>query len=85
MSARTESNWPVRKVGAGGVAGAVTTVLVYILNTHVVPNNPIPPEVATAFSTLLSFSVSYLTPPGKDERVINPESPGPIKLEPAGV
>ena len=59
MSARTESNWPVRKVGAGGVAGAVTTVLVYILNTLVVPNQPIPADVATAFSSLLSFVVAF--------------------------
>jgi hypothetical protein len=74
MSVRTECNRPVRKVWAGGISGAATTLVFYIINTHIAPDKPIPPEVATALLTLLSFLVSYITSPGKDEGLLNTKS-----------
>jgi H+/Cl- antiporter ClcA len=60
---------PVRKVMAGGVAGAATTLVVYLLNHSILKSDPIPAEVATAITTLLTFMVSYLIPPAASEAV----------------
>jgi putative flippase GtrA len=48
------------KVAAGAVAGALTTILMWVLTTFtsVTPT----PEVAAAVTTLITLLVSYLTP-----------------------
>lgn len=48
------------KVAAGGVAGAVTIILVWILNTGA--GVDVPPEVASAITTVLSFAAGYMMP-----------------------
>jgi putative flippase GtrA len=47
---------PTTKVAAGGVAGALTVMVVWILGLlHV----PVPPEVASAMTVIISFVTSY--------------------------
>jgi putative flippase GtrA len=47
---------PTTKVAAGGVAGALTVLAVRILGLlHV----PVPPEVASAITVIISFVTSY--------------------------
>ena len=52
------TNIPTRKVGAAGVAGAVTTCIVYILAEFGIV---LPPEIVAALVTLISFGAGYLT------------------------
>ncbi|MGA8330645.1 MAG: hypothetical protein WB777_15280, partial [Mycobacterium sp.] len=48
---------PTTKVAAGGVAGALTVLVVWILGLlHVI----VPPEVASALTVVFSFITSYL-------------------------
>ena len=49
---------PTRKVGAAGLAGSATTVLVFL---SAALGWPIPPEVAAAMVTLIMFGAAYLT------------------------
>lgn len=47
---------PSTKVAAGGVAGALTVLVVWILGLlHV----PVPPEVVSALTVIISFIASY--------------------------
>ena len=71
MPLRTQGSAPVRKVTAGGIAGAITTVLVFVINTYVVPTKPITPEIAAALTTIISFAVSYLVPPAESDKVVS--------------
>jgi hypothetical protein len=50
------STTPTSKVGAGGAAGAVTVVLVYILSKF---HLDVPGEVGSAVTVILSFLASY--------------------------
>jgi hypothetical protein len=58
---------PTTKVTAGGVAGALTVLVVWILGMFHVQ---VPPEVASALTVILSFFASYFV----RERV--PAAPG---------
>lgn len=49
---------PTRKVAATGIAGAVSVVLIYVL--QVLFNINIPAEVASAITLILSFISGYL-------------------------
>jgi hypothetical protein len=49
---------PTRKVGSAGIAGALTTVLVFL---SAALGYPLPVEVATAMVTLIMFTTAYLT------------------------
>lgn len=51
------SKVPDRKVGAGALAGAVMVIGVFTAEQL---GTQIPPEVASAMTTLLTFGVSYL-------------------------
>lgn len=48
---------PTTKVAAGGAAGALTVLLVWILGLLEVT---VPPEVASAITVIISFITSYL-------------------------
>lgn len=66
-----DSLMPVRKVTAAAISGCIVTIVVFSLNTYVPLFNdkPIPGEVSSAATTLLSFVVSYLTPAeGKESK-----------------
>ena len=51
---------PYRKVGAGGIAGALTTLLVLYLTSQT--GLEIEPDVVAAITTLLTFFVAYMVP-----------------------
>lgn len=59
---------PVRKVAAGGVAGAIVTIAVFVLKNFA--KIDIPSEVASALTTVVTFLISYIVPPGADETVM---------------
>jgi hypothetical protein len=48
---------PQPKVVAGGAAGSVTVMLVWIAGMYGID---VPPEVASAFTVLVSFAAGYL-------------------------
>ena len=71
MAAMQNSAMPIRKVSVGALAGAVSTVIVFVLNTFVLSHDQqIPAEVATALATVLSFCASYFVPPAADDGVV---------------
>jgi hypothetical protein len=51
---------PTRKVGAGALAGAVSVVLVWCLNSFVLKETKITPEIASAITTIVTFIVGYV-------------------------
>lgn len=53
---------PDRKVTAGALAGSLSAILVWTLNTYVTVERPIPAEIAVAVTTVLTFMVSYFVP-----------------------
>ncbi len=69
-SAKQVSNMPTRKVLAGGFAGAIATIGVFLLNTYVLPpDKPLTAEIAAAITTVLSGLISYITPPAAVDQV----------------
>ncbi len=54
---RTLTSAPTRKVTAATVAGAISIVVVWLLNTYVLQANPIPAEVASAITTIVGFVI----------------------------
>jgi len=70
MPARTPGLAPIRKVAASGVAGALTTVVIFVLDTYIMPSKPITAEIAAAITTVMTFAAGYLTPPAENDRVI---------------
>jgi putative flippase GtrA len=71
---RQPSTTPTSKVAAGGTAGAVTVVLVYILNKF---HLDVPGEVGSALTVILSFVTSYfIKDRGTVDAVTDPASAG---------
>jgi hypothetical protein len=62
---RSRSAIPTQKVAAGALAGALSIILVWAAwqFAHV----EMSADVASAFTTVLTFGVSYLTPPAAGE------------------
>jgi len=48
---------PNRKVSAGALTGALTVLLVAVLNKYLA--TPVPAEVSSAIMTILSFAATY--------------------------
>ena len=65
--AQMQSAAPARKVLAGGVAGAITTIIVWAVQAAHGPQ--ITGEVSAAITTVLSFIVAYLVPPAASDQV----------------
>jgi putative flippase GtrA len=65
--AKTVGASPTAKVAAGGVAGAVVTLLITALQRWL--HWDVPPEVSAALVTVVSFLVAYLTSPKPGEVV----------------
>jgi hypothetical protein len=58
-----KSYLPSRKVGAGALAGALSVLVVWIINTFVLTGpTKITGEVASAITTILTFIVGYIIP-----------------------
>jgi hypothetical protein len=56
---------PTRKVGAGAFAGALSTILVWLINSFILTGTTkITPEIASALTTVLTFLVGYFVPEG---------------------
>ena len=72
---RQASNIPTAKVIAGGIAGALTTIIVWGVQQW--GGVTMPAEIAVAVSTVLSFLVSWWTPPAERDAPINPEETKP--------
>jgi Mg/Co/Ni transporter MgtE len=54
---------PSRKVGSGALTGAVSIILVWVLNSFVFTGGTkITGEIASALTTILTFLVSYFVP-----------------------
>ncbi len=75
QSSKTQPTYqPIKKVTAGVFTGALVTLTVLILNTYHPffrqNNNKISGEISGAATTVLTFIVSYLIPPGKKETVV---------------
>ena len=62
---------PVRKVTVGAFTGALVTLTVLIVNDFVIEEGKqkISGEITGAATTVLTFIVSYLVPPGKEETI----------------
>jgi hypothetical protein len=58
---------PVRKVSAGAFSGAVVIFIVAVLNNYVLKDKPITAEISSAATTIVTFLVGYLVPPGSGE------------------
>src|SRR5205809_2606558 len=58
---------PTNKVIAGGISGAVVVIVIYVLNTYLLPNNKIPAEVSSAITVVVGFVCSYFTKPSSDQ------------------
>ena len=65
---RMENRTPARKVVGSALAGAVTTIVIYVLNTHIL-DVPLPGEVAAAVATVIAFAVGYLVPPSEHDQI----------------
>ena len=64
----TPTSQPVRKVTVGILAGAIVTVLIWILKQFGHIN--VASEVSTACTTIFTFVISYLTPPAPNETTV---------------
>ena len=73
-SIQSPSAAPTRKVTAGGLAGALTVILIWVLSAGFKVN--IPPEVASAITVVFSFIVSYFVPPAASDVVVAPATAG---------
>jgi putative flippase GtrA len=56
---------PRRKVIAGGLGGSLVIVFVWLLKMFA--KTEIPAEVSAALTTIVSFVISYITPPDSNE------------------
>jgi len=52
---------PTRKVGASALAGALSVILVYVID-QASSGDPLPATVASAITVVLSFVVGYFVP-----------------------
>lgn len=67
-SGTTPTAAPTRKVTSAAVAGAITTVAVYIYQQST--GETLPNELVAAITTLVTALVAYIVPPGDNEAVI---------------
>lgn len=62
---RSRTSLPTRKVSASGLGGAISLILLWALGEYA--GMDFPPEVASAVTTVISFALAYLVPPGRGE------------------
>jgi hypothetical protein len=68
MPTKTKGYRPVRKITAAALAGAVATIIVFVLNTYLLPEDKIlTGEIAAALTTVLAFAAGYFVSPGAGE------------------
>lgn len=59
------SSAPTNKVAAGGIGGSISVVLLWVFTQFVTVE--IPPEIAAAIATIISFASGYLV---REKRVV---------------
>ncbi|MBD0271824.1 MAG: hypothetical protein ICV73_07830, partial [Acetobacteraceae bacterium] len=69
---------PTRKVAAGGIAGTMATMVIWLYDTCGLPGAPVAPEVAATLTTMTTFAASYATPPAPIETVLPDEDELPL-------
>jgi putative flippase GtrA len=72
--AKQATGRPTRKVGAGGVGGAVAVIVVYILQRYAHIN--IDATLSAAITTVVTFIVAYLTPPSPTDAPVPAQTTG---------
>jgi fluoride ion exporter CrcB/FEX len=65
---RQLSGRPTNKVIATGLAGALTTILIWLLDTYVLAQ-PMPAEVVAAVTTVIAVLVAYIVPPTAADQI----------------
>lgn len=65
---RMATNTPTRKVQAMGLSAAITTVLVWLLNTYA--HADIPVEIAMSMQGIVAVLVGYIVPPARQDVVV---------------
>jgi hypothetical protein len=68
--AKMQSPLPARKVWAATLANAITSILIYFLNTYALPE-PIPSGVQGSILTVITFIVGYFVPPAHDDNIVS--------------
>ncbi len=71
--ARMNTGRPARKVLGSGVTGLVVSLAVLALNHYLPPSlwHPVPPQIASAITVIVSFLAGYHLSPGGGERIEN--------------
>jgi hypothetical protein len=70
---------PTRKTAAGGVAGTIATMAIWLYDTCGLPGAPVAPEVAATLASVAAFAASYATPPAPIETVLPDEDELPLR------
>lgn len=65
------SKRPTNKVGAGALAGAISTIGVYAYEQ--ISNTPLPGAIAAAVTVVVMFAVSYIVPESSTDEEPEPE------------
>lgn len=63
----TEKNEPVPKVGAMGIGGILTTLIIWLLFTY--GSVEIPPDLAALLTTAITFVSGYVMPDKKAKKI----------------
>jgi multisubunit Na+/H+ antiporter MnhB subunit len=66
--ARMQSAVPARKVWVGGLVGATTTILIYLIET--IAKTQLPSYIAVAISTVMTSAFAYFISPASDDQVV---------------
>jgi putative flippase GtrA len=65
---------PTRKVGAGGIGGAVAVIVIFVLQRYA--HITIDAALSAAITTVVTFIVAYLTPPSTSEAPVPTQATG---------
>lgn len=70
---------PSAKVTGGTLAGAATTLILFLVNHYVLKADPIPAEAGALAVWIVGNTVAYFTPPSRaDVAVVPPRPPAGI-------
>lgn len=73
---KTATAQPQRKVTAGALSGAITTIIIFIAAEF---GYELEPSISAAISTIIGVVISYIIPPKQGETVTNEQSRPGIK------